>query len=151
MSRMAEPSQGVLLKLANPLVGETKLGTQLPQRTGWMSVQTIAPHNHPTQAVGKSGEEGAQSLVHQGPISVLVQVRHFQSWRGDQTTRHIICSLRRGSPNVTPDSHPGIGREGCATPRIVPPNGLPETDSTGLQCLLVGQPAASLTPNDGVH
>ena len=99
----------------------------MPQRTGGGSVQTIARQEDPTQALGKSGEERAQCLMHQEPFDMLVQVGCLL-WRAAQPTRHLVRSLPSRASYVAPDGYPGIGREGSPSPRIVAQNGSPQAE-----------------------
>jgi hypothetical protein len=135
---MTQPSQGVLFELTNPLVGEMELLTQLSQRTGRMSIQAVASDDDLTQMVRQSGEKRAQGIIHQKTLDVLLQFRRLQPWRRDQFTHCIARGLRGGAPNVTPNGHPGIGRESCTPLRIVPQDSPPEADATGLQRSLIG-------------
>jgi hypothetical protein len=140
---VTQPGQGILLELANAFVGEAKLDAQLPQGARWMTIQAIASHHHLTQAVRELREEGEQSLVDPGLLDAFVQV--FEPWPrrlspamgvSPPLVARALRSLDDSVTSVATDSHPGIGREGCASRWVVVQNGPPEADATDLQGLL---------------
>jgi hypothetical protein len=76
MSRMAQPSECILLELSHPFAAEAQLLPQFFQRAWRLLSQTIPADNHPAKTFGKLTDQSAQGSYGQFLIDFLSRVRH---------------------------------------------------------------------------